>query len=77
MGLVQLFKWSLHRPRPISIYQGVSSWGFPSGHTTMSVVVYGFLAVLLVRGLAPRWRWIPFVLAFAISLLVAFSRIYL
>ncbi|MFK5926328.1 MAG: VTT domain-containing protein [Desulfuromusa sp.] len=77
IGLVQLFKWSLHRPRPIDIYHGVSSWGFPSGHTTMSVVVYGFLAILLIRSLSPRWRWLPFVFAFGVSLLVAFSRIYL
>jgi len=77
MGLVQLFKWSLHRPRPIAIYYGVSSWGFPSGHTTMSVVIYGFLAILLLRSLNPRWRWLPFVFAFGMSLLVAFSRIYL
>ena len=77
MGLVQLFKWTLHRPRPITIYHGVSSWGFPSGHATMSVVVYGFLSVLLLRSLPSRWRWLPFVLALGASLLIAFSRIYL
>jgi len=77
VGLVQLFKWLLHRPRPINIYQGISSWGFPSGHTTMTVVVYGFLALLLIRGLSSRWRSWPFVFALTLSLLVAFSRIYL
>ena len=77
MGLVQLFKWTLHRPRPIDIYHGVSSWGFPSGHTTMSVVIYGFLAVLLLRSFHSRWRWFPFVFALCFSLVVAFSRIYL
>lgn len=76
-GLVQLFKWILHRPRPISIYQGVSGWGFPSGHTTMSVVLYGFLAILLVRCFNSRWRWLPFGAAIGISLLIAFSRLYL
>ena len=77
VGLVQLFKWTLHRPRPIDIYHGVSSWGFPSGHTTMSVVIYGFLAVLLLRSFHSHWRWLPFVFALSFSLLVAFSRIYL
>jgi membrane protein DedA with SNARE-associated domain len=76
-ALVQLFKWTMHRPRPIAIYQGISSWGFPSGHTTMSVVLYGFLAILLVRSCNPRWRWLPFSAAFGISLCVAFSRLYL
>ena len=74
---MQVFKWTLHRPRPIDIYHGVSSWGFPSGHTTMSVVIYGFLAVLLLRSFRSGWRWIPFVFALGFSLLIAFSRIYL
>ncbi|WP_020677583.1 bifunctional DedA family/phosphatase PAP2 family protein [Geopsychrobacter electrodiphilus] len=77
VGLVQLFKWTLHRPRPIDIYSGVSSWGFPSGHSTMSVVFYGFLALLLARSFAPRWRWTPFGAAIGVSLLIALSRIYL
>jgi membrane protein DedA with SNARE-associated domain/membrane-associated phospholipid phosphatase len=76
-ALVQLFKWTMHRPRPIDIYQGISSWGFPSGHTTMSVVLYGFLAILLVRSCNPRWRWLPFSAAIGISLCIAFSRLYL
>jgi len=76
-GFIQLFKWILHRPRPIFIYQGVSSWGFPSGHTTMSVVLYGFLAILLVRSFPSRWRWLPFSAAIGMSLLIAFSRLYL
>ena len=77
VGLVQLFKWALHRPRPIAIYQGLSGWGFPSGHTTLAVVLFGFLAVLLVRSFNKRWNWLPFGAALGISLLVAFSRLYL
>lgn len=76
-AMVQLFKWTMHRPRPIDIYQGVSSWGFPSGHSTMSVVLFGFLAILLVRSFSPRWRWLPFSAAIGISLGIAFSRLYL
>ncbi len=77
MALVELFKWTLHRPRPIIIYQGVSSWGFPSGHTTVGVALYGFLAILLARSFSPRWRWLPFAAAIGMSLLIAFSRLYL
>ena len=75
--LVQLFKWSLHRPRPIEVYLGVSSWSFPSGHTLMSVVLYGFLAILLVRRFSPGRGWILFGFAIGMSLLIAFSRLYL
>ncbi|MBN1957851.1 MAG: phosphatase PAP2 family protein [Desulfuromonadales bacterium] len=76
-GLVQLFMWLLHRPRPIDIYQGLSAWSFPSGHTTMSVVIYSFLAVLLVRSFTAKWRWLPFAGAVGLPLLIAFSRLYL
>lgn len=75
--LVQIFKWLVHKPRPIAIYQGVSSWGFPSGHTTMSVVLFGFIAILLLREVSQRWRWLPFAVAIGSSLLIAFSRLYL
>jgi undecaprenyl-diphosphatase len=75
--LIQLFKWVVQRPRPIDIYSGVSSWSFPSGHATMSVLIYVSLAILVVRGINPRWRVLPFVLAIGMSLLMAFSRIYL
>jgi len=49
---VQLLKWTIHLPRPVTIYHGASAYGFPSGHTTMSVILYGFLAILLARRLA-------------------------
>lgn len=75
--LVQIFKWLVHKPRPIAIYQGVSSWSFPSGHTTMSVVLFGFLAILLLREIPQRWRWLPLAVAIGSSLLIAFSRLYL
>ena len=75
--LVQLFKWLIQTPRPITVYQGISAWSFPSGHTTMSVVLLGFLAILLVRSLSSRWGWLPFATAVAFSLLMALSRLYL
>ncbi|WP_303720816.1 bifunctional DedA family/phosphatase PAP2 family protein [Malonomonas rubra] len=76
-ALVQIFKWLVHKPRPIVIYQGVSGWGFPSGHTTMSVILFGFFAILLLREAPQRWRWFPFAVAIGSSLLIAFSRLYL
>lgn len=77
MAGVQLLKWLLHLPRPVAIYHGASAYGFPSGHTTMSVILYGFLAILLARGLSGILRWGLFASVFLISLIIAISRLYL
>jgi undecaprenyl-diphosphatase len=61
----------------VPLYLGVSAYAFPSGHTVMSVVVYGFLATLVAPALSPRMR---LVLYASIGLFVggvAFSRLYL
>ena len=73
----QLLKWIIHLPRPLDIYRGISSYGFPSGHTTMSVVLYGFLAILLARRLAGRWRWGLFSGVMLIAVVIGISRLYL
>lgn len=74
---VQLLKWAIHLPRPVAIYHGASVYGFPSGHTTMSVVLYGFLAILLAKKLAGAWRWGLFSGVLFISFVVGISRLYL
>ncbi len=75
--LTQIFKWALHLPRPVDIYEGVSTFGFPSGHTAMSVILYGFLALLIGgRSRSPK-RWAVFGCALVVALLIAFSRLYL
>ena len=70
-------KMLIHRPRPAPIYNGPAEFSFPSGHAAVSIVVLGFLAVLLLQGAPQRWRRaIAFVLSAAV-LLISFSRIYL
>lgn len=67
----------IQRPRPVSIYDGLAEYSFPSGHASMSVVLYGFLAILLAQAAPPAWRR---AIAFATLLLIAmisFSRVYL
>ena len=72
-----LLKLGLHRPRPMAIYEGVSAYAFPSGHATMSMVLWGLLGVFIAREARPGWwPWI-FGAGATIVSLIAFSRLYL
>lgn len=74
---VQLLKWAIHLPRPIGIYRGASAYGFPSGHTTMSVILYGFLSILIARRLSSAWRWWLLSSVVLIAFVIGLSRLYL
>ncbi len=73
----QLLKWVIHLPRPVAIYHGASSYGFPSEHTTMSVILYGFVVILLARKLAGTWRWGLFSGVLVMAFIIGISRLYL
>lgn len=75
--LVQVLKVSIGRTRPLEMYQGVERFAFPSGHTSMSTVVLGFLAFLLTREGGKAWRWAVISAATVYVTMVAFSRLYL
>ena len=72
-----LLKLGMQISRPDVIAQRPGSFSFPSGHTLYSVVLYGFLSVLIARPLPDRWRWLPYSLAGLLILAVATSRLYL
>jgi hypothetical protein len=42
-----------------------------------ATVLYGFLAIVVARPMAPAWRWLPYSTAVAIVGAVAMSRLYL
>jgi membrane-associated phospholipid phosphatase len=67
----------IQRPRPVSIYDGLAEYSFPSGHASMSIVLYGFLAVLLAWGAPPALRRVTSFAAVLLVLLIGFSRVYL
>lgn len=71
-------KVALHRTRPGELhYTGWSAFSFPSGHSTVNTVLYGFLAFLIAREIRPVLRG-PVALGAAILVfLIAFSRVYL
>lgn len=81
VGLAQVFvetiKFVIRRPRPVSIYEGVHSFSFPSNHATLSVVAYGLLAYFVARGFPGKLRRRTAVTTGVLILLIAFSRIYL
>ncbi len=76
-GLVTLIKEITRIPRPVDLYGGAVHWAFPSSHATMSLVIYGFLALLSSRDLSPKRRWLPFALSLFLVLGIGFSRLYL
>ena len=63
--------------RPIESLTSVLGYAFPSGHASLSLVVFGFLAVIVAREVPPRWRWIPYSVAFFPVVAISFSRVYL
>jgi undecaprenyl-diphosphatase len=73
-----VIKVAVHRARPVEeLYTGWSNFSFPSGHSTVNAVLYGFIAFLACLNV-PTARRIG--IAFAVSafvILIAFSRVYL
>lgn len=70
----------LHRARPMTLawLPPINSYSFPSGHATDSMVLYGFLAVLLyVHAHSRPQKFFAIVIPAMIILLVGFSRLAL
>ncbi len=80
MLLNVLLKYSYQRVRPQfdSPLLSLSTYSFPSGHTSGAMLLYGLLAAYLM-GRLPRWpaRAAVAVLALALVALVGLSRVYL
>ena len=76
-ALVKVIKLTLHRHRPGAWYAGVEQFSFPSGHATLSMVIYGFLAFLLAAGAPQRFRVVIGSAAAILIGAIGSSRIYL
>lgn len=71
-------KLLLYRPRPVpDLYSGWSTFSFPSGHATVNIVMWGFLAFLATREMKPMGRRIFIALTAGFISLIAISRLYL
>jgi undecaprenyl-diphosphatase len=71
-------KMMLYRPRPApDLYSGWGAFSFPSGHATVNIVMWGFLAFLATREMKPLGRRIFIAFSVAVVSLIGFSRLYL
>jgi membrane protein DedA with SNARE-associated domain/membrane-associated phospholipid phosphatase len=80
-ALAKLFETAMKhlvgRARPIDMQGVAEGFSFPSGHATMAMAAFGFLAVIASLRMS-RWaKAIVYALAAAAALAVGFSRIYL
>lgn len=74
--LETVLKVAVHRPRPeLPHLVSAGGYSFPSGHSFVSFVLYGYLALLLGR-LAPRSRWAR-VSLLLVAAGIGLSRVYL
>lgn len=73
----KLLKFAVQRSRPVSIYEGIESFSFPSSHATLSIVVYGFLTYLVCRGHRRATQIRIAGTSVSVIALISFSRLYL
>ncbi len=78
MGLVGLSNNLIFYPRPGGLVEMVTGNSFPSSQTALTIVIYGFLGVILTRPMSIplRRQYIYYSLAAFCSLII-FSRFYL
>lgn len=66
-----------HSPRPTGFMQIASSSSFPSGHTLMGFVFFGFLAFLTNNILEKKWHWLVYTVISLLIVCIGLSRLYL
>jgi undecaprenyl-diphosphatase len=74
--ILAILKWTLSLPGPaaLSIYD---SFNLPSGHTALSISVYGFIAILLGKDFSVRSRLIIYISIAWLVGAIGFALLYL
>ena len=76
--VVEGLKWIVRRPRPLGAEYLETSFSFPSAHAAIVVVLYGFIAFMLIRRMKNRVeKGLILAATLLIILVVGFSRISL
>ena len=78
MGINVLLKNLFGRARPGWADAVLADSGFPSGHTMMATILYGFVATYLILQIR-SWhaRFLIAIMTISLVLLIALSRMYL
>lgn len=67
-----------HRPTFVDPIEVLTTYSFPSGHAMAATLLYGTIAVVIMRKVRDgRWRAVALLAAALMIVLVAFSRMYL
>jgi undecaprenyl-diphosphatase len=66
-----------HRPRPAAAMIFESDYSFPSGHATVAVTFYGYLAYILVNSVNKRYKYPIIITTIFLAALIGYSRLYL
>jgi undecaprenyl-diphosphatase len=75
--LVPLIKIATSRVRPLATYEGLQAFSFPSGHATISAVLYSIIAYLFAHG-QPNWvKILIYSVTSSLILSIGLSRLYL
>ena len=74
---VPILKYGIQRPRPIELYGGAEMYSFPSGHATMSMLIFGILAVLVSHSMGRWGRAVVYAMCGIVVIAIAYSRVYL
>ena len=75
--LTVVFKNLIYSPRPTGFLVLDHSSSFPSGHVSLSLPVFGFIAFLTAQQMPKKWHWIPYTLTTILIILIGYSRLYL
>ncbi|CAN5162111.1 phosphatase PAP2 family protein [soil metagenome] len=78
-AITRLLKDLFERARPVHTHALIveTSYSFPSGHASGSIVAYGMLTYLLLGSVPLRWRLPLLLAAVALTATIAVSRVFL
>lgn len=76
LAITNLIKIIIRRERPLEQLLDVSGFSFPSAHSSVSMVVYGFLILLIRKHYQGKYKNLYIGICILLILLTGISRIY-
>lgn len=77
VGSTYIFKMAVQFPRPNAAFEAIDGFSYPSGHVILATLFYGGLAYLGVNHRLLKFRWLGYIIACLLVILVAGSRAFL